>query len=217
MPKETFFNLADEKRAMIEAVATDEFVAYGFDKASINRIIEQCGIAKGSFYQYFQNKTDVFVHLMNRAGEKKLEYMSSTMANPEGVDFFTLLKEMYISGLRFAHENPKQVAIGNQLLKNKNHPVYEEVLGDGNKQADILFRHLIQQAIDRGEIRSDIDIGFTSYIISNMNVATIEYYYDVVRDTPDAMMNWDEDIMETVNKFIDFLKNGIACPTFSES
>ncbi len=71
MPKETFFNLPSEKRAMIEEVAIDEFAEYGFDKASINRMIDKCGIAKGSFYQYFNNKKDVFLHTMSMIGDKK--------------------------------------------------------------------------------------------------------------------------------------------------
>lgn len=209
MPKETFFNLAEEKRVFIEDVAIDEFAEYGFDKASINRIIEKAGIAKGSFYQYFTGKKDVFIHLMSLAAKRKLKYMSPILGNPDEVDFFTLLREMYVSGLKFAHENPKLVAVGNQLLKNKNHPVYEEVLGDGTGQAHEVFNALLQNAIAKGEVRPDIDRNFVSYIISNMNVATIEYYYEEVRKTPGEMMEWDDSIMDTVGLFIDFLRSGI--------
>lgn len=209
MPKETFFNLAEEKRVFIEDVAIDEFAEYGFDKASINRIIEKAGIAKGSFYQYFTGKKDVFIHLMSLAAQRKLKYMSPILGNPAELDFFTLLREMYVSGLKFAHENPKLVAVGNQLLKNKNHPVYEEVLGDGTGQAHEVFNALLQNAIAKGEVRPDIDKNFISYIISNMNVATIEYYYEAVRKTPGEMMEWDDSIMDTVGLFIDFLRSGI--------
>ena len=60
MPKDTFYNLPDEKRALIEDVAMREFATCGYDKASISRIVDTCGISKGSFYQYFLDKKDLF-------------------------------------------------------------------------------------------------------------------------------------------------------------
>lgn len=209
MPKDTFFNLPEGKRHNIEQIALAEFVQNGFDKASINRIIDKAGIAKGSFYQYFTNKQDVFIHLMSKASEEKLKYMSPLLGNPEEHDFFTLLREMYISGLRFAHANPDYVAIGNQVLKNKEHPIYKKVVGDGNAKAMDVFVGLIERAKEKGEIREDVDAPFVSYIISNMNVSTIEYYYEVVKGTTSDMLEWDDDIMDTVNLFIDLMKRGI--------
>lgn len=210
MPKETFFNLGEEKRNFIESCALDEFVTYGFDKGSINRIIERCGIAKGSFYQYFANKKDLFIYLVNQGAIKKLNYMSPILLNPEEHDFFTLLREMYLSGLRFAHNNPKHVAIGNQVLKNKDHPIYEEALGSGTKKAYTVFEDLLKKAVEKGELRPDVDIGFISYMISNMNVSTIEYYYEKVCLGETNIEQWDENIMGTVDLLIDFVKKGIG-------
>jgi TetR/AcrR family transcriptional regulator len=53
MPKQTFFNLPDEKRDLITDVVIDEFADNDYDKVSISRIVQRAGIAKGSFYQYF--------------------------------------------------------------------------------------------------------------------------------------------------------------------
>lgn len=209
MPKETFFNLPIDKRKSIEEVAITEFSTYGFDKASINRITKLCGIAKGSFYQYFENKKDVFFHMMELIKERKLGYMSDILMNPAEHDFFTLLREMYISGLKFARANPELVQIGNLVLKNKEHPIYKEALGNNASKAKDVFDDLLELAIARGEVRPDIDKKFVASIISSMNVATIEYYYEEVKGDSEDMTQWDDDIMDTVNLFIDFMKNGI--------
>lgn len=55
MPKQTFINLSKEKKENILNEAMLEFGHYGFDLASIQRIIEQSGISRGSFYQYFED------------------------------------------------------------------------------------------------------------------------------------------------------------------
>ena len=53
MPKQTFFNLPDEKREVIINVAVDEFAEYGLENASTNRIVANSGISKGKFLPIF--------------------------------------------------------------------------------------------------------------------------------------------------------------------
>ena len=115
MPKETFFNLPEEKRALISKVAVDEFAEYSFEQASINRIVANSGIAKGSFYQYFEDKKDLFLYLVQLAAEEKLNYFSSVLGNPQAHDFFTLIREIYLSGMQFAVEHPEYAAISKMI------------------------------------------------------------------------------------------------------
>ncbi|MES0341220.1 MAG: TetR/AcrR family transcriptional regulator [Candidatus Humimicrobiaceae bacterium] len=210
MPKETFQNLPEEKRQLIEKEAIREFAAFGYDKASINRIVENSHIAKGSFYQYFDDKKDLFLYLIARVNEKKLEYISPVFQNPEQFDFFTLIRELFISGLKFAANNPEITLMGNWLFKSKDHPIYNEVVSVGLQNAQNVYTDLLKLAISRNEIRDDIDLDFVSYTISAMNVSVVEYYFqNVKREEPD-IRKFDEGIIETVDLLLDFIKNGIG-------
>ncbi len=71
MPKQTFFNLPSEKRETIMNAAIEEFAEYGLENASTNRIVKNSGIAKGSFYQYFEDKQDVFMHMLAMIEQKE--------------------------------------------------------------------------------------------------------------------------------------------------
>lgn len=64
MPTDTFFRLPEEKRTRILDAAWQEFTQRRFADASINRIIRQAGIPRGSFYQYFVDKEDIFGYLI---------------------------------------------------------------------------------------------------------------------------------------------------------
>lgn len=64
MPSSTFFRLPDEKRQRLLDAAHAEFQQVRFNDASINRIIQQARIPRGSFYQYFTDKDDLFRYLM---------------------------------------------------------------------------------------------------------------------------------------------------------
>lgn len=72
MPNKTFFRLEKEKQDKILEASRKEFSKVPFEKASIANIIKEAGIPRGSFYQYFTGKEDVFFYLFEEM-RKKLE------------------------------------------------------------------------------------------------------------------------------------------------
>ncbi len=209
MPKDTFLNLPEEKCRLIEGAAIDEFAVHGFDNASINRIVVAASIAKGSFYQYFEDKIDLFKHLIARIAEEKLKYISPVLQNPEEHDFFILMQELYRSGLAFAKQNPKLALIGNQIAMNMNHPVHAEILGDAKATARDFYAQLIALAIARGEVRADINQDFIAHLLISLNFSLFEYYFEVIKGREFDMRELDDEVMDTVNLTLDFIKNGI--------
>lgn len=63
MPTNTFFDLNEEKRERILNAARRVFTRSEYEKASIQDIVSEAGIPRGSFYQYFENKEDLFLYL----------------------------------------------------------------------------------------------------------------------------------------------------------
>ncbi|GLB27221.1 hypothetical protein LXJ15735_34620 [Lacrimispora xylanolytica] len=69
MPTERFYNLPKEKKEIIKQAAMAEFVRVPFEKASINKIIKEAGISRGSFYTYFEDKHDILAYIFEDAAE----------------------------------------------------------------------------------------------------------------------------------------------------
>ena len=65
MPKKTFFNLSEERQNEILNIAYEEFVKNSYKHASLNIIIKNSGVAKGSFYRYFSDKMDLYKYLID--------------------------------------------------------------------------------------------------------------------------------------------------------
>jgi hypothetical protein len=210
MPRATFVNLPQEKKKIIEETAIIEFASFGYDKASVNRIVEKCKIAKGSFYQYFDDKKDLFLYLVNIVSEKKIKYMSPVLKNPDHYDFFTLIRELFVSGLKFAADNPDLTLMGNWLLKSKGHPIYKDIIEIGLQKAQDVYSGLLKNAVKKKEIRSDIDLDFISHMISSMNVNVMEYYFQNIKRKKSDMQKIDKDIIKVVDLLLDFIKNGIG-------
>src|SRR5512142_647668 len=88
MPKQTFFNLPQEKRETILNAAVEEFAEYGLENASTNRIVKNSGIAKGSFYQYFDDKQDVFAYLLSVIEQQEMEFFKGKHPPDQNMDTF---------------------------------------------------------------------------------------------------------------------------------
>lgn len=204
MPKETFFNLSPDKRERIEASAINEFREYYFDASSINRIVDAAGIAKGSFYQYFEDKKDLYKHIMNIIIQKKLEYMTPTLMNPTGLDIFSLLREMYVSGLSFAASNPELLEISNKLLSDPNHDLYKEIIEENKVKSDQVFHLMLKMAEERGEIRSGLDLSLVAFLLTSLNISVSDYYM-----SSRSSKIYSEDMLKLVDSFIDVVKYGI--------
>ena len=66
MPTATFFHLPEEKRERLNNAAWDEFTRVPYAEASINRIVSAARIPRGSFYQYFEDKNDLFSYIIDQ-------------------------------------------------------------------------------------------------------------------------------------------------------
>lgn len=64
MPKQTFYNLSTEKQKKIIKSARKEFSRVPLAEASIQNIVQDADIARGSFYQYFEDKEDLFEYIV---------------------------------------------------------------------------------------------------------------------------------------------------------
>ncbi len=64
MPKQTFLNLPEEKQQLIREAIYKEFFSHPFQDISLNRIVKDAEISRGSIYQYFDGKEDMLLWIM---------------------------------------------------------------------------------------------------------------------------------------------------------
>ncbi len=64
MPTKRFLNLPAEKKQALTRAAIREFARVSVQEASINRIVREAGVSRGSFYTYFEDKEDLLQYLL---------------------------------------------------------------------------------------------------------------------------------------------------------
>ncbi|SOD71721.1 TetR family transcriptional regulator [Jatrophihabitans sp. GAS493] len=63
MPRSTWVNLDEQRRERVLLAAMSEFGRRGYSGGSLNVIAREAGVAKGSLFQYFEDKFDLFAHI----------------------------------------------------------------------------------------------------------------------------------------------------------
>lgn len=100
MPRKTFFKLSIEKKNKIIKAAKKEFARVPFEETSIKNIVEDAGIARGSFYQYFESKEDLLIFLLKNHVEEINSNIEEVLKDKNG-DIF----ELYIIWYDFMVDN----------------------------------------------------------------------------------------------------------------
>ena len=167
MPKDTFTRLNKNKQIRIFEAALNEFSVNNFNESKLSNIIKEAMIPRGSFYQYFENKLDLYKYVFDKLGQIKLEYMKDLIHNPDEIPFLDLIRELYIIGLRYAVDNPKAVKMAMYLYSSKD-LVYEEIMSNGLKQAHQFYNGYIESDKLLGRINKDIDTDVFSEMMMNL-------------------------------------------------
>lgn len=93
MIKQTFYNLPITKRERIYQAIKTEFDRVPLDKISINSIIKEANISRGSFYQYFDDKGDLYDIFADIVMDSIKECFTNTLVKYKG-DLFATMEEV---------------------------------------------------------------------------------------------------------------------------
>ena len=209
MPKQTFLNLPHEKRQAIVNAAVDEFSEYGFEAASINRIVTSSNISKGSFYQYFEDKADVFRYLLTVLEREKKEYFNGRHPPSSNMDTFQYFRWMIKAGMEFNSAYPRMTQAISRVLLGEG-LYYGKTFGDYHQKAIEAFSMMIKQAIERGEVDPSVDVDLAVMVMDTWSNAISTYIMNEGLKQKD-MMKWvrSQKTQEKIDKLLYVMEYGL--------
>lgn len=166
MPLPTFLNLPDDKRQKIIDCAVDEFAQYDYESASVSRMVTQAGISKGSLYQYFTDKSDLYHYILELGVQKKASLMAESMQGSPNSSFFESLNHLFKVMATFELQYPKLAKIGYRAANGKS-PLPEEMVENAKLSTRQYFANLLESGIANGEIRDDTNIEVTAFLFAS--------------------------------------------------
>ncbi|WP_205875970.1 TetR/AcrR family transcriptional regulator [Mycobacterium camsae] len=158
MPTVTWARVDPARRAAVIEAAEAEFGAHGFSNGSLNVIARRAGVAKGSLFQYFADKRDLYAYIADVASQRVRAYTEGVIRDLDPTrPFFEFLTELLDAWVAYYAEHPRERALhaaatlevdtdARISVRNVIHRHYLEVL-----------RPLVAEAHRRGDLRADSD------------------------------------------------------------
>lgn len=201
MPKETFVNLKPHKKEKIIEATIKELSLHPYEHVNLANIIRDAGIARGSFYQYFTDKDDLYMFFTMVISEKKSEFFKDIFDMTQDIPFLERFKKIYYRGFEFATAYPELVRAGYNMTQSSL--FRESDLYQTSYESGILFfESLIKEDQRKGRIRSSINARFLAEgILDYMNKMNLDYYIHPTDSLDDIKLRTDA--------IIDILKKGI--------
>ncbi len=205
--------LGEEKRKRIEEAFLREFAVNSYDEASLSDVVKKLGIAKGSIYQYFEDKLDLFMYLVHTCNQVKLRYVGSVAAKGFP-DFWAYFRKLFELGYQFDAENPLQSHFLHNLVRNVNSPSVRDLYDELMLQSVRGFGKMVAMEIELGRFRDDLPVstmGFMLFRIGTSIQEQLEVEKEInpgksIEDNVPVYQGKREVLMQTVDNYIKLVR-----------
>ena len=221
MPKQTFLNLPEAKRALIVRIALEEFASHPFRQASLSRIVARAGIAKGSMYQYFEDKLDLYRWLLQEEVAKRDRAQLQQVVADDSDDFFSVLGDIFLARLNFIVKHPLLARLIASAVASAGEPELRQIQTEMYQGEHAWMAQQVQQAQAAGRVRSDLSPEIVAHLIIGVTKKGLfDALLGYLGTDPHGLLSHpervqritEEELRELVHEGIEFLRHGLATP-----
>jgi TetR/AcrR family transcriptional regulator len=166
----------EQRKTEITDAAERLFFSRGYEDVSMEDIAREVELNKATLYLYFENKETLFATIVLRGiGILKEKYRECMEKQVPGIDKVALMGKAYY---QFSLEYPDYLRLihfyGSERFSKEN--PYTAEIGKGYGTCRRILQDAIQEGIDDGTIRADLDPFLTSMylMISFMGILSME-------------------------------------------
>lgn len=202
----TFVKLTKSKQDKIFYSALKEFAMKGYSLASTNNICKEALISKGSMFQYFKNKENLFLFVIKKALAEVIHvYKKNYILNTENMT----LKEIFINScfhlLEFYERYPYHYKLYLRINYEIDAPNYKELRRYLVKYISAITHQFIEIGKERKILREDINSDLVVFLINSMLNRFIEVCFipgiEPIISYNDVLNN-KEKFIEEIYKFL---------------
>ncbi len=168
MPKSTFGKLPPEKKDRVLAAATELFAERGFHRSEMDAIASRAGISKGSLYNYFKSKDELFLHICNTGIQGFRENVWREI--PPHLDIFRQVEELFQRQVPLILAHPQNFQIYLNLASSGMRRFADRYTQKGEEFGALRLKALLREGITRGIVRPDLDVSHTAFLIHSLSL-----------------------------------------------
>jgi AcrR family transcriptional regulator len=149
-------NYKEEQRKKVFTAAIECFASKGYEAATIDDIVNQSGVSKGSIYKLFKNKEEIYVQLMYHITYEEMDEIRFILAGHSSAqEKIAALFTEYLS--KDLHLNAFLVQSEFELFSSRREDILK-LLEDIRLTKLQLITNVLNEGIQRGEFKKELDV-----------------------------------------------------------
>lgn len=182
------------------AAARKAFVREGYERASLNAILLEAGVGKGSFFHFFKNKEDLFASVLEDA-------LARVKAAAGLVELPTDARRFWVEGIAIierwgmaAAAEPGFLRLLRALQPLRRKPSAR--LRRVAHEVDSVYRKLLERGIELGVVRSDLPIDTLVALTDAVDTVLDDGFHRQASPSASAIQAHRARVIETVQRLL---------------
>ncbi|MCM5553170.1 TetR/AcrR family transcriptional regulator [Pleomorphomonas sp. NRK KF1] len=152
--RERLRKLPDAQRTAWLDIAEEEFMAFGFEAASLNRILTRAAISKGQAYYYFADKGDLYRAVIERAFDEFVGLLEVAPTEPENTAaYWQQIAALFGNVTTILQRNDRLAEIGRGVYREAR---AQTAIVDLLERLHAYLARLIETGQRLGAVRADL-------------------------------------------------------------
>lgn len=215
MPLQTFYNLDETRKNEILKISYEEFAFTGYHSASLSNIVKKLGVAKGSFYRYFENKFDLYAFLLQNAYKMRMGQLHKLL-DDENIGFFEIIRENFRDKVNFDLDNPLESIFLYNAMQESDLEETGTIISDLIINVMKFTSSLVKKYQQKGELNAEISPDIAAHFIFQSQLEIYDYmakfkghdFKESIRKGHLFSMS-EAEIMNVVDEILALLKAGL--------
>jgi AcrR family transcriptional regulator len=190
----------DERRNEILDIAEKLFHIKGYDKCTINDILKEVGIAKGTFYHYFKSKEEVLDAIVSRYKDVVITKVNEVANN----DVITLEEKLLGAFMSMRIIDQLDSGMINEMHKTENALLHQKILNQIVIDVAPILVKIIEEGVDRKVWSCKFPLEYMQIFLASSITLTDEGIFEFDGESQNKIM---EALISVLEKMLDVSEN----------
>ncbi|GKX65009.1 TetR/AcrR family transcriptional regulator [Inconstantimicrobium mannanitabidum] len=196
-----------DKEAVIYKAALAEFSKNGYDLASTNKIVNSIDISKGTLFNYFGNKRNLYIFVVKKVLDFLTPILLEDIKNLSP-DFFERISQVSAAKLKLTLQYPEESNILLESFGTKFEDFKKELQSEYDKYV-VLSNKLLLDELDFSKFKSGIDVQVVFNMLLFIGEGFSKQITTLYKSDYKKILENRDFIQEEYNKYINIIRTSV--------
>ncbi|QKS48895.1 helix-turn-helix transcriptional regulator (plasmid) [Paenibacillus cellulosilyticus] len=154
-------------------IAVERFAKYGYQNTKISEIVNEAGVAQGTFYWYFKSKEAIALEIIEQGRQQLLEVIGKGYRTGEGTvqEMVQGSQRLLADIFRFAQENRYFMEL--LITGNGEEEAIRNAFRETRIEMEEAFKRNIERAVELGMLPASIDFHMRAALLMSLIEGTV--------------------------------------------